>query len=115
MAKPTAFFREEYERLVADSLDWQLRILESASGPHSVVDGTELLMLCANNYLNLTNHPKVKAAAQEAIATYGAGSGSVRPIAGNLRLHEELEQRIATFKGLEAALVYSAGFTANSG
>ncbi len=115
MGGPTAFMREEYERLVENSLDWRLRLLETPSAPHSVVDGQKLIMLCSNNYLNLTNHPKLKEAAKRAIDEYGAGSGSVRPIAGNMRLHEELEKRIARFKGLEAALVYSAGFTANSG
>lgn len=115
MARPTDFMREEYERLVENSLDWKLRLLETPSAPHSVVDGQKLIMLCSNNYLNLTNHPNLREAAKRAIDEYGAGSGSVRPIAGNMRLHEELERRIARFKGLEAALVYSAGFTANSG
>ncbi len=115
MARPTDFMREEYERLVENSLDWKLRLLETPSAPHSVVDGQKLIMLCSNNYLNLTNHPKLREAAKRAIDDYGAGSGSVRPIAGNMKLHEELEMRIARFKRLEAALVYSAGFTANSG
>lgn len=115
MGDPTAFLREEYEELVANSLDWKLRELQGPSAPHSVVDGRELIMLCSNNYLNLTNHPRVKEAARRAIEVYGAGSGSVRAIAGNMALHEELERRIAGFKGCEAALTYSAGFTANSG
>lgn len=109
------FLREEYERLVQNNLDWKLRVLEGPSAPHTVVDGREVIMLCSNNYLNLTNHPKVKEAAKRAIDEYGAGSGSVRPIAGNMDIHEELERRIARFKRCEAALVYSAGFTANSG
>jgi glycine C-acetyltransferase len=115
MTDPTGFLREEYERLVAADLDWKLRVLEGPSAPHGVVDGQDVLILCSNNYLNLSNHPKVKEAAKRAIDEYGAGSGSVRPIAGNMTLHEELERRIAGFKRTEAALVYSAGFTANSG
>ncbi len=115
MKGSTAFMRQEYERLVESNLDWRLLALEGPSAPHSVVNGKQVLMLCSNNYLNLSNHPKVKEAAKQAIDEYGAGSGSVRPIAGNMTLHEELEKRVARFKGCEAALVYSAGFTANSG
>lgn len=111
----TSFLREEYEALVAQSLDWRLRVLEGPSGPHSVVDGKEVVMLCSNNYLSLSNHPKVKRAAREAVKTHGAGSGSVRPIAGNMDLHEELERRIARFKRREAALFYMSGFAANAG
>jgi glycine C-acetyltransferase len=92
-----------------------LRVLEGPSAPHGIVDGQDVLILCSNNYLNLSNHPKVKEAAKHAIDEYGAGSGSVRPIAGNMTIHEELERRIAGFKRAEAALVYSAGFAANSG
>ena len=107
--------REEYETLVAQSLDWKLRVLQGPSKPRSLVDGREVIMLCSNNYLNLSNHPKVKRAAREAVKTHGAGSGSVRPIAGNLDLHEELERRIARFKRREAALFYMSGFAGNAG
>src|SRR5439155_16768680 len=72
-------------------------------------------MLCSNNYLNLSNHPKVKRAAREAGKTHGAGSGSVRPIAGNMDLHEELERRIARVKDGEAAPFYVWGFAGNAG
>ncbi|MBI3841286.1 MAG: aminotransferase class I/II-fold pyridoxal phosphate-dependent enzyme, partial [Thaumarchaeota archaeon] len=72
-------------------------------------------MLCSNNYLGLSNHPRLKEAAIEAVRTHGAGSGSVRPIAGNMDLHEELESGLARFKGAEASLVYQTGFAANSG
>ena len=112
---PVAWMREEYERLVAQSLDWKLRVLQGPSAPRSRVDGKEVIMLCSNNYLNLSNHPKVKRAAREAVKTHGAGSGSVRPIAGNLDLHEELERRIARFKRREAALFYMSGFAGNAG
>ncbi|MFQ5908282.1 MAG: glycine C-acetyltransferase [Thermoplasmata archaeon] len=115
MTDPTGFLREEYERLSEADLDWKLRVLEGPSAPYGVVDGQNVLILCSNNYLNLSNHPRVKEAAKAAIDEFGAGSGSVRPIAGNMTLHEELERRIAGFKRAEAALVYSAGFTANSG
>src|SRR3989442_24256 len=112
---PNSWMRAEYEALVAQSLDWRLRVLQGPSAPRSVVDGKNVIMLCSNNYLNLSNHPKVKRAAREAIKTHGAGSGSVRPIAGNMDLHEELERRIARFKLREAALVYLNGFAGNAG
>ncbi len=112
---PTSWMRAEYEALVAQSLDWKLRVLQGPSAPRSVVDGKSVIMLCSNNYLNLSNHPKVKRAAREAVKTHGAGSGSVRPIAGNLDLHEELERRIARFKRREAALFFMSGFAGNAG
>jgi glycine C-acetyltransferase len=80
-----------------------------------MVDGKRVLMLCSNNYLNLTNHPKLKEAAKRAIYTHGVGSGSVRAIAGNMDLHLQLEKKLAAFKHSEAALVYSTGFAANAG
>jgi len=105
----------EYEKLVEQNLDWKTRVLQGPSTPIAKVDGVEVLMLCSNNYLNLTNHPKLKEAAIEAIKTHGVGSGSVRAIAGTMDLHVELEKRLAKFKGAEASLTYSAGFTANEG
>ena len=110
-----AFLREEYLNLEAAGLNWKLRTLQGNSAPHCVVDGKNVIMLCSNNYLNLTNHPKLKEAAKRAIDTHGVGSGSVRPIAGNMDLHIELEERLAAFKHAESALVYSTGFAANAG
>lgn len=112
---PVGFLRQQYEQLVSNELDWKLRVLEGPSTPRCVVDGKKVLMLCSNNYLGLSNHPKLKKAAIEAIRTHGAGSGSVRPIAGNMDLHMELERRLAKFKDAEASLVYQTGFAANSG
>ncbi len=112
---PTAWMREEYEKLVAADLDWKLRVLQGPSAPRSIVDGRSVIMLCSNNYLNLSNHARIKDAAKRAVDTHGAGSGSVRPIAGNMNLHEELERRIARFKRREAALFYVSGFAGNAG
>jgi len=111
----TGFLKVEYDDLVQKGFDWKLRTLQGPSAPHSIVDGKEVIMLCSNNYLNLSNHPKIKRAAKEAVKTHGAGSGSVRPIAGNMDLHIELEKRIAKFKNTEAALYYMSGFAANQG
>ena len=112
---PTAFLAEEYQALVKSELDWKLRILQGPSTPRCIVDGKKVLMLCSNNYLGLSDHPKVKEAAMQAIKTHGAGSGSVRPIAGTMDLHVELEKRLAKFKHAEASLVYQTGFAANAG
>jgi len=112
---PTSFLREEYQALVSQEFDWRLRVLQSPSSTRCIVDGKRVLMLCSNNYLGLSTHPKLKEAAIDAIKKYGVGSGSVRPIAGNMELHVELERRLAAFKEAEASLVYTSGFTANSG
>jgi glycine C-acetyltransferase len=112
---PTSFLKAEYDDLVRQELDWRLRILGGPSTPWCTVDGKKVLMFCSNNYLGLSNHPKLKAAAIKAVETHGAGSGSVRPIAGNMDLHSELEKRLAKFKGAEASLVYQTGFAANAG
>jgi len=112
---PNAFLKEEYEDLVKKNFDWKLRILETGSKPHSVVDGKEVIMLCSNNYLNLSNHPRLIKGAIDAAKKYGAGSGSVRGIAGTMKIHIEVEKRLAKFKGTEAALLYQTGFAANAG
>jgi len=115
MRNPTAFLHEEYEELVKNELDWKIRILQGPSTPWCTVDEKKVLMFCSNNYLGLSNHPRVKEAAIKAVQTHGAGSGSVRPIAGTMDLHVELERRLAKFKHAEASLVYQTGVAANSG
>ena len=112
---PVGFLKSEYDQLVSNELDWKLRVLQGPSTPRCVVDGKKVLMLCSNNYLSLSNHPKLKEAAIDAVKKYGAGSGSVRPIAGNMDLHMELERRLAKFKEADASLVYQTGFAANAG
>ncbi|HYB67995.1 MAG TPA: aminotransferase class I/II-fold pyridoxal phosphate-dependent enzyme [Candidatus Acidoferrales bacterium] len=115
MRDPTSFLREEYEALVKSELEWKIRVLQGPSTPWCVVDGKKVLMFCSNNYLSLSNHPKLKEAAIKAVQTHGAGSGSVRPIAGTMDIHVELEKRLAKFKHAEASLVYQTGFAANAG
>jgi glycine C-acetyltransferase len=112
---PTAFLKKEYDELVKNDFDWKLRILETGSSPHSVVDGKEVIMLCSNNYLNLSNHPRLIQASIDAAKKFGAGSGSVRAIAGTMKLHIEVEKRLAKFKGTESSLIYQTGFAANAG
>ncbi len=115
MRDPTVWMKEEYQKLVDANLDWKIRELQGPSTPKAKIDGKEVIMLCSNNYLNLSNHPKLRDAALNAVKTHGVGSGSVRAIAGTMDLHLELERRLAQFKGAEASLTYSAGFTTNEG
>lgn len=89
--------------------------LESDQGAKVVIKGKEVIQLSSNNYLGLTSHPRLRKAAIEAVETYGAGTGSVRTIAGTLTMHQDLEQKLATFKHTEAALVFQSGFTTNQG
>jgi len=115
MAADLSWMRERYEQLRSQGLDWNPPTLQSASEPRCIIDGQEMVMLSANNYLNLATHPKVVEASIEATRKYGAGSGSVRAIAGTLDLHLEAERVCAQFKQVEAVLIYSSGYTANVG
>ena len=107
--------RERFEALESQNLLWEPPTLESASTPSCTVDGNQMIMLSANNYLNLTTHPRVIQASVEATQKYGAGSGSVRAISGTMDIHLEAERKVAEFKGVEASLIYSSGYTANVG
>ncbi len=80
-----------------------------------MVDGKRVLNFCSNNYLGLANHPRIIQATQEAVKKYGVGPAAVRSIAGTMGLHLELERRLAAFKGVEAAITFQSGFTANLG
>jgi glycine C-acetyltransferase len=111
----TRYLGEEYQRLVSQSLNWELKELQTANEPICTVDGREVIMLCANNYLNLATHPKLVEATIEATEKYGAGAGSDRSISGNMTLHEELDRRLAKFKRAPASLTYQTGFMANEG
>jgi len=115
MAADLSWMRERYGQLRSQGLDWNPPTLQSASEPRCIIDGQEMVMLSANNYLNLATHPKVVEASIEATRKYGAGSGSVRAIAGTLDLHLEAERVCAQFKQVEAVLIYSSGYTANVG
>lgn len=91
------------------------RILESPAGGRVRMDGKEVVNMSSNNYLGLANHPKVREAALRAVEEWGVGAGAVRWIGGTMRIHQELEDRLAKFKNVESVLVFSSGFTANSG
>ncbi|MDQ2986439.1 MAG: glycine C-acetyltransferase [Armatimonadota bacterium] len=91
------------------------RILGSAAGGKVSMDGKDVVNLASNNYLGLANHPKVCEAAVKSLEKWGVGAGAVRWIGGTMSVHQELEERLADFKKVEAVLVFSSGFTANSG
>ncbi|MHA1155181.1 MAG: aminotransferase class I/II-fold pyridoxal phosphate-dependent enzyme [Candidatus Heimdallarchaeota archaeon] len=112
---PVGFMKTEYEKKVSDNEDWKHKTLESRSDPICKIEGKEVIMMCSNNYLNLSTHPHVVKKALEAVEEYGAGSGSVRVLAGNMFLHEELERRLATFKEQEAVMITQTGYAANAG
>jgi glycine C-acetyltransferase len=112
---PLAFLDAEITELKAKGLYRRLRVVESEQKSRCVIDGREVITLSSNNYLGLNTHPKLKAAALDAVERFGAGSGAVRTIAGTMSLHEELEARLATFKHTEAVLTFQSGFTANTG
>ena len=94
---------------------FRLRVLDDQQAAVCHYDGREVINLASNNYLGLCNHPKLEEAAQKALRTLGVGSGAVRTIAGTMRIHMELEEKIAAFKGVEACVVFQSGFTANAG
>jgi len=115
VSDPLDFTRAELDRLDAASLLREVRALDSAQGPEVDLNGRRVLLLASNNYLGLANDPRVVDAAADAARRWGAGSGSARLISGGVRLHDELEARIAAFKGTESALLFSSGYLANLG
>jgi glycine C-acetyltransferase len=108
-------FREELDVLRQEGLFRSMRLLQGEQSGRVVLDGREVLLLCSNNYLGLTDHPAMKEAAIRAVERYGTGSGASRLVSGNMEPHGELEGRIASFKGTEAALLFNSGYGANTG
>jgi 8-amino-7-oxononanoate synthase len=94
-------------------LYFYLQPISELDGAWVTVNGRRMLLFAGYGYLGLLGHPKITAAAQEALARYGTGTHGVRILAGTLPLHEELEQTIARFKKTEAAIVYSSGYVTN--
>jgi glycine C-acetyltransferase len=115
MTNKLQWIQDELQKLKDDGLYNRIRTLSSPQGSWLVVDGKRVLNFCSNNYLGLANHPRIVQAAQEAVKKYGVGPAAVRSIAGTMDLHLELEQRLAAFKGVEAAITFQSGFTANLG
>jgi glycine C-acetyltransferase len=114
-ADPLNYLSAELASLREQGLYRRLRVLDDEQRAHTSVDHRSVVNLSSNNYLGLTTHPRLRQAAAAALETLGVGTGSVRPIAGTMAIHMELEQRLAAFKKTEAAVVFQSGFTANAG
>jgi glycine C-acetyltransferase len=112
---PLRYLQLVLEEFEGQHLNRPLHIIGGEQCARAVVDNRPVVNLASNNYLGLTTHPRLRAAAIRATQELGVGAGSVRPIAGTLALHVELEDRLAAFKQTEAALVFQSGFTANAG
>lgn len=109
------FLQNELDDMKSEGVFRELIPLESEQSSKVVIKGKEVIQLSSNNYLGLTNHPRMKQAALDAVEKYGVGTGSVRTIAGTLSMHEEYERKLAEFKHTEASLVFQSGFTTNQG
>jgi 8-amino-7-oxononanoate synthase len=93
----------------------RLRMVSGPQGPHVLLDGKPVLLLCSNNYLGLADHPRIREAAADAAMRWGVGAGASRLVSGNMTLHRRLEERLADFKGSEAAVLFGSGYLANLG
>ncbi len=103
------------EELKALGLRRRTRLISGPQGPHVLVDGKPALLLCSNNYLGLADHPRVREAAAEAAMRWGVGAGASRLVSGTMTIHRRLEERLAEFKGRQAALLFGSGYLANAG
>ena len=112
---PLAFLTDQLNELRTKGTYFRLRVLEDEQAPVSTFDGKKVINLASNNYLGLTTHPKLRERALAATRQYGVGSGAVRTIVGTMKIHMQLEEKIARFKNVEACVVFQSGFTANAG
>jgi len=112
---PLSFLTDQLDELKAKGTHFKLRVLDDEQAAVCTFDGKKVINLASNNYLGLTTHPRLREAALEATRKFGVGSGAVRTIAGTMKIHMELEEKIARFKNVEACVVFQSGFTANAG
>jgi glycine C-acetyltransferase len=115
MAAKLQWIQDELQNLKDNGLYNRIRTLSSPQGAWLEVDHKRVLNFCSNNYLGLANHPRLREAAKVAIESYGVGPAAVRSIAGTMELHLQLEERLAGFKGVQAAISFQSGFNANLG
>ena len=106
---------QRLDELEAAGLRRRTRLVSGPQGARVVLDGRPVLMLCSNNYLGLADHPRVREAAADAAMRWGAGAGGSRLVSGTMTIHQRLEERLAAFKGTEAALLFGSGYLANLG
>ena len=110
-----SFLTDQMNELKAKGTHFNLRVLDDEQAPECTFDGKHVINIASNNYLGLTTHPRLRDAAMAALKKYGVGSGAVRTVAGTMKIHMELEKKIAQFKNVEACVVFQSGFTANAG
>ena len=110
-----SYLTDQMNELKAKGTHFSLRVLEDEQAPECTIDGRHVINIASNNYLGLTTQPKLREAAMAALKKYGVGSGAVRTVAGTMKIHMELEEKIARFKNVEACVVFQSGFTANAG
>src|SRR3990172_2356689 len=113
--KKLSWIKKELGDIRTKNLDRHMLTADTASGPRVKISGKEVIMLCSNNYLGLAGDPRLVEASISAAKMYGAGSSASRLIAGNMAIHEELEGRLAEFKGYPRALLFNSGYHANIG
>ncbi|NCC55386.1 MAG: glycine C-acetyltransferase [Erysipelotrichia bacterium] len=109
------FLFDQVKDLKVKGLYRKLPINEGPCEAIIKLDGRDVINLSSNNYLGFANHPRLKKAAIDAIETYGVGAGAVRTIVGNMRIHEQLDRKIASFKKEDACVVFQSGFNVNAG
>lgn len=110
-----SFIKDNIQALKDNGTYRKLPVLEGANEAEVILNGKKVINLSSNNYLGFANHPRLKAAAIEAIEKYGVGAGAVRTIVGNMDIHEKLEEKLAAFKREEAVMVFQSGFNCNAG
>ena len=103
------------DELKALGLNRRMRLVSGPQGPHVVLDGKPVLLLCSNNYLGLADHPRVREASADAAMRWGVGAGASRLVSGTMTIHRRLEERLAAFKRRDRALLFGSGFLANAG
>ena len=106
---------QRLEELESSGLRRRLRLVDGPQAPTVLLDGQPVLLLCSNNYLGLADHPRLRRAAADAALSLGTSSGASRLLSGSMSIHFELEERLAAFKGTEAALLFGSGYLANTG
>ncbi|MFQ5787278.1 MAG: aminotransferase class I/II-fold pyridoxal phosphate-dependent enzyme, partial [Thermodesulfobacteriota bacterium] len=115
MNDPLYWIDEELKLIKDKDLFRILTELQSGQSPEIIIGGKTYILLSSNSYLGLTVDPKVKKAALEALEKYGTGSGGSRLVSGSSDLHRQLEERVASFKKTESAILFSTGYLANVG
>jgi 8-amino-7-oxononanoate synthase len=103
------------QELRAFGLQRRTRLVSGPQGPHVLLDGKPVLLLCSNNYLGLADHPRVRDAAADAATRWGVGAGASRLVSGTMTIHRRLEERLAAFKGRQSAVLFGSGYLANTG